>query len=236
MLISLPRIFLLIILIFPLLCCSEEISQRDTIVSKTDLEKVLINADDYLFIKPLIASGAKLFNFIDTNLAPDDYLNRIWVLDRFGTKNDPYLYTVRVFQFGRLHQKDTATMFFLRFYASEKPTYPVEFTKLSYQPFKGWADFDKRKGAKEFVFSEPEEFSISEFDGVGTVLYFQQIYKNQMVSYDFSRGYKFYDPNTVLEKKFKKLLYFIDTEFGIQLHNFEAGGSFFDKQWYEAIE
>ncbi len=219
-----------------LLCCSEEISVQNNIVSKVNLEKPLINADDYLFVKALIVSGSKLFNFVDTNLAPQDYLYRIWVLDRFGTKNDPYIYSVRVFQFGRLQEKDTANMFILRFYASEKPAYPVEYTKLSYQPLKGWTNFAKRELEKEMFFSEPEEFSISEFDGVGTQLYFQQILNNQTVSYDFSNGYEFYSPNTVLEQKFKKLLLFIEGEFGIQLYTFENGGSFFDKQWYEAIE
>jgi hypothetical protein len=234
--VPLLRIILTIIMCFSLLFCSKKNEVQNNIISKTDLGKQLINADDYLFVKTLIVSGSKLFNLNDTNLAPNDYVYRIWVLDPFGTKNDPYIYTVRVFQFGRLHEKDTANMFILRFYASEKPTYPVEFTQLSYHPLKGWTNFPKRELEKELFFSETEEFSILEFDGVRTVLFFQQIFRNQIFSYDFSRGYQFYDPNTVLERKFKKLLLFIDSEFGIQLYNFEYGGGFFDKDYCEVTD
>jgi len=221
---------------FSLISCSNKGYVQNNLVSKTDLGKHLINSRDFFNVDSLVAPASKMFNLVDSNLVHNDYLYRVWVLDPYGAKNDFNLYTLRLFQFGRINERDTATMFVLRFYNLEEPSYSIECSKLTYLPIKGWSNFFESRVTKKLVFSEPEQFSISEFDGVRTVLFFQQIFWKQIVSYDFSRGYQFYDPNSVLEQKFKMLLLFIEAEFGIQLYNFEYGGGFFDKNYMEVTE
>jgi hypothetical protein len=230
------RIPFILIMSFTLLSCNKQNNAQNNLVSTTDLGKHLTNAVDYFDVKSLVPASSKIFNLADSSLALNDYLYRVWVLDPYGAKIDFNLYTLRIFQFGSVNGRDTATMFILRFYYTEKPSYSFECSSLNYRPIKGWSDFSERRKSKQLIFTEPEEFSISESDGVRTVLYFQQIFRSQIVSYDFSRGYQFYEPNTALEEKFKRLLFFIESEFGIQLYKFEYGGGFFDKEYLEVTE
>jgi len=201
-----------------------------TILFTKPIGKCLITSMDFLKTDSLVQSASKVFN-LTNQVEGNDFIFRIWVLDPFGTKDDFNLYTIRIFQFGKLENRDTATQNIMRFYASESPGFADTCIEISYSPIQGWKSFAKRMKKQNISLSGQDNYSVYGSVSVGTILFAQQIFPNQTIFHDFTYGYNFSEPKIGIATQFKSLLLFIEKEFGVRLSKFETGSDFLEKNW-----